>query len=456
MPLNGHVSFWHQQVGHPSRRAPLDGGMACDVCVVGAGLTGLWAAYYLKQAEPSLRIAVVEREFAGFGASGRNGGWLSAKLPVAPARIAREHGTDAVRRMQRALEDTVDEALEVTRSEGIHCDAVKSGCLTVAHRPAHLPRLRAAHDHAAHWGARDTRWLDAAELGERLRLDGALAAHFDPHCARVQPARLVRGLAATVEALGVRIFESTPVTELAAGRAVTPFGTVRARHVLRATEGFTSDLPGERRTWLPMNSSMIVTAPLPEEVWERIGWSGQELLGDIAHAFTYGQRTADGRIAVGGRGAPYRFGSHTDRSGRTAWRTVRALRDIVHRFFPDTARVPVEHAWSGVLAVPRDWCASVHYDPRSGLGSAGGYSGHGVSATNLAGRTLRDLVLERDSELTALPWVGHRTRAWEPEPARWLGVHGMYAAYRAADRAENGRRVTTSPLARFADRISGR
>jgi glycine/D-amino acid oxidase-like deaminating enzyme len=467
MPINGNVSFWYRQTGFPDRRPPLDGDTRCDVCIVGAGFTGLWTAYYLKRADPSLDVVVVEREFAGFGASGRNAGWLSSKLPGAAGTYAARRGRQPVLAFQRAMEETVDEAIAVAEAEFIDADIVKNGYLTLAHRPAQLPRLREAFRRAEHWGVRDQAWLGAPEVAERVRLNGALAGVHNPHCARIQPARFVRRLAEVVAGLGVRIVESTPVTAISPGKAgspgraetplvETPFGTVRAAHVLRATEGFTSGLDGERRTWLPMNSSMVITEPLPEAVWERVGWRGHELLSDITHAYTYGQRTADGRIAVGGRGVPYRFGSRTDPAGHTSPRTVAALRRILTGFFPETATSRIDHAWSGVLAVPRDWCASVDYDPRSGLGWAGGYVGHGVAATNLAGRTLRDLVLGRETELTALPWVGHRTRRWEPEPVRWLGVHGMYAAYRAADRAESARRTTTSPIATIADRISGR
>lgn len=459
MAINGNVSFWYRQTGFPERRPPLDpldGDTRADVLIVGAGFTGLWTAYYLKRADPTLDVLVVEREFAGFGASGRNAGWLSSKLPGAAGTYAAHRGRQSVLDFQRAMEETVEEATTVAEAESIDADVVRSGYLTVAHRPAQLPRLREAFRKAEHWGVHDQKWLDAPEVAERVRLDGALAGVHNPHCARIQPARFVRGLAEVVAGLGVRIVESTPVTAVSPGQAETPFGTVRATHVLRATEGFTSGLDGERRTWLPMNSSMVITEPLPEATWERIGWRGQELLSDITHAYTYGQRTADGRIAVGGRGVPYRFGSRTDPAGHTSPRTVGALRRILTGFFPQTATARIDHAWSGVLAVPRDWCASVHYDPRSGLGWAGGYVGHGVAATNLAGRTLRDLVLGRETELTALPWVGHRTRKWEPEPARWVGVHGMYAAYRAADRAESARRTTTSPVAKVADRISGR
>ena len=191
---------------------------------------------------------------------------------------------------------------------------------------------------------------------------------------------------------------------------------MRARSVLRCTEGYTAGLPGLRRALLPMNSHMIVTEPLSPAAWEEIGWNGAETLGDEAHAYMYAQRTADGRIALGGRGVPYRFGSGLDQLGQTDPATVTALTDVLRRMFPAAGSAPIAHAWCGVLGVPRDWCATVTYNPASGLGWAGGYTGVGVAASNLAGRTLADLVLAEPSPLTALPWVGHRSRAWEPSP----------------------------------------
>ena len=272
----------------------------------------------------------------------------------------------------------------------------------------------------------------------------------------MQPARLVAGLARAAEARGVEIHEGTTVTGLRPGRVETDHGPVTARFVVRATEGFTARLPGERRTWLPMNSSLIVTAPLPTPAWAEIGWAAREVLGDAAHAYVYAQRTADDRIALGGRGVPYRFGSRIDHPGATPTGTVTALRAALRRLFPAAGDAPVDRAWSGVLGVPRDWTATVGLDRATGLAWAGGYVGTGVAAANLAGRTLTDLILDRSTALTALPWVGHRVRRWEPEPLRWLGVRGLYVAYRAADRAEHRGRPTTSPLARIADVVSGR
>jgi glycine/D-amino acid oxidase-like deaminating enzyme len=246
--------------------------------------------------------------------------------------------------------------------------------------------------------------------------------------------------------------------------ARTKFGDVRARSVLRCTEGYTAALPGLRRALLPMNSHMVVTEPLDGAAWQEIGWAACETLGDEAHAYMYAQRTADGRIALGGRGVPYRFASATDHLGMTDQSTVAALTGVLRRLFPAAADARIAHAWCGVLGVPRDWCATVTYHPASGLGWAGGYTGHGVAAANLAGRTLADLVTGEPSALTTLPWVGHRSRAWEPEPARWAGVHGLYALYRLADRLESpepgeaagdSRVRLGEALGRVGDAISG-
>ena len=463
---NGGVSFWYRQIGVPLPRAALPGSREYDVAIVGGGYTGLWTAYYLKKAQPDLRIAILEREFAGFGASGRNGGWLSAEFAGSRERHAAARGRQAMIDLQHAMFTAVDEVIEVARAEGVDADVHKGGLLRVATNPAQDRRLRAELDDLRSWGfaERDMRLLGRDEREGRIRVSGAVSAAYSPHCARIQPAKLATGLARVVTGLGVDVFEGTTVTEIrprgAGGRtpaaAVTDRGTVGAEYVIRATEGFTAGIKGRRRQWLPMNSSMIVTEPLSDRVWAEIGWQDRELLGDEAHAYFYAQRTADGRVAIGGRGVPYRFGSRTDVRGATQPQTAAALRDILVSLFPAAAGVRIQHSWCGVLGVPRDWCSTVHLDHTTGLGWAGGYVGSGVATTNLAGRTLRDLVLRRDTELTALPWVGRRVRQWEPEPLRWIGVQAIYALFRAADRHENGRAERTSAYARIANLISGR
>jgi glycine/D-amino acid oxidase-like deaminating enzyme len=447
---NGEVSYWwHARGGFPPRRPSLPKPEEADVCIVGGGYTGLWTAYYLKGMRPDLRVVVLEEAFAGYGASGRNGGWVTSALPGSRARYARgPRGADGVRALEAALRSTVDEVGRVCAAEGIAADFVKGGRISVATSPAQLTRLRAALAHDRKWGDGEdiVAFLSRDETRERINVDAALGGLYWPDSARVQPAALAAGLAAAAERRGADIYEATPVTAiLPAGAAAgpgrggvarTPFGDVRARSVLRCTEGFTAALPGSRRALLPMNSSMVVTEPLSESAWKDIGWERFETLGDEAHAYMYAQRTADGRIALGGRGVPYRFGSKTDSFGVTSDETAAALGEVLRRMFPAAAAARLDHAWCGVLGVPRDWCASVTYHAASGIGWAGGYTGHGVAAANLAGRTLADLVLGVSSDLTALPWVGHRSRSWEPEPARWAGVHGLYALYRLSDRLE--------------------
>lgn len=456
---NGEVSYWWQSRGLPARRPPLPGSAEADVCIVGAGYTGLWTAYYLKRADPGLRVIVLEAGFAGFGASGRNGGWVTATLPGSRARYATHgHGRAGVRELERRLRETVDEVGRVCADEGIDAGLVKGGTLTVATSAAQDARLRQELDTGRAWGdgPEILRYLGPAELAGRLQVAGAVGALYAPHCARVQPADLAAGLAEVVTRAGVLRYEGTPVTSISAGRARTPGGEVRAPYVLRCTEGFTAEMPGERRTLLPMNSSMIITGRLSDRAWKSIGWDGGETLGDEAHAYIYAQRTPDGRIALGGRGVPYRFGSRLDHDGAIAASTVAQLGKILRRMFPAATEAGIDHAWCGVLGVPRDWCATVVLDPVTRLGWAGGYSGHGVAAANLAGRTLADLVRGVPSPLTTLPWVGHHSPRWEPEPARWTGVHGLYALYRTADRLESARRSPrTSLLARAGDLISG-
>jgi glycine/D-amino acid oxidase-like deaminating enzyme len=464
---NGEVSYWWRaRGGFPPRRPSLPRPEEADVCIVGGGYTGLWTAYYLKGMRQDLRVVVLEEAFAGYGASGRNGGWVTSALPGSRARYARgPRGAEGVRALEAALRSTVDEIGRVCAAEGIAADFVKGGSISVATSPAQLARLRAALARDRKWGDGEdvVSFLPRDAMRERVNVAAALGGLYWPDSARVQPAALVAGLAAAAERRGADIYEATPVTAIlpaATGTgtgtgttgvpgkgaiARTPFGDVRARSVLRCTEGFTAALPGARRALLPMNSSMVVTEPLPDPAWQDIGWNHFETLGDEAHAYIYAQRTADGRIALGGRGVPYRFASKTDSFGVTNAETAAALGEVLRRMFPAAASARLDHAWCGVLGVPRDWCAAVTYDAASGIGWAGGYTGHGVAAANLAGRTLADLVLGVSSDLTSLPWVGHHSRRWEPEPARWAGVHGLYALYRLADRLQTAGAATTDP-----------
>ena len=453
----GDVSFWYADIGLPFRRAALAGDTTADVAIIGAGYTGLWTAYYLKKANPALDVLVIEKDFAGFGASGRNGGWLTGGFAWTHRRYLETSSEHAVRAMVEAMNGTVDEVIRVAEAEGIDADIRRTDELMVATKPAQVGRMRAEVEHRRHWGEEGRVFeMGAADLAERIRIPGALGAMVVTNVARVQPAKLVRGLAKAVERLGVRLVEGTTVTGFQPGTVTTDHGTVEAPVILRCTEGFTAGLPGLKREWLPMNSAQIATEPLPEEIWEKIGWQGNEIVGDFANAYCYCQRTREGRITVGARGVPYRFGSSLDTNGAPDAETIRRLTAILHRHFPAAAQAKIDHAWCGVLGVPRDWCATVGLNPETGIGWAGGYVGVGVSTSNLAGRTLADLALGRDTELAHLPWVNRRVKDWEPEPFRWLGVHGMYALLNAADGQEDKPGAGQSRLAAVGNWLTGR
>ena len=412
------LSLWHETTPTDwTPRLPLDGDVVADVAIVGAGYTGLWTAYYLSRADPSLRIVVLEAEVAGFGASGRNGGWCSALFPTSLGEA-----------QDAAMRDSVDEVQRVALAEGIDCHFAKGGTIVLARSPAQWARARAEHgDHV----------LSAAEAAERLRATRTLGATYTPDCAAIHPARLVRGLADVVTARGVTLHERTPATSIEPGIVRTSRGSVRAPYVVRATEGFTPRLPGLARAVIPVYSLIIASEPLPAPVWDEIGLAHRETFSDHRHLVIYGQRTADDRLVFGGRGAPYHLRSQVSPAFDHDPKVFAGLHATLLDLFPVLNGTRFTHAWGGPLGIPRDWCASVGLDRETGLAWAGGYVGDGVSTTNLAGRTLRDLILARRTELTALPWVGHRSPRWEPEPLRWLGVNAGLRAMTLADTEES-------------------
>ena len=456
-------SLWLDQVVGPiGVRPPLDGAADVDVAIVGGGYSGLWSAHSLLRADPTLRVLVIERETVGFGASGRNGGWCVGELAGGLGGAVATWGRDAGVAMTRAIIDTVDEIGRVVAAEGIECGFERGGVLRLARTEPQLRRQRDEVDEYRHHGFGDDvlRSLDGGEATDRLAATAVLGGlHYAPG-ARVQPAQLARGLADAVERLGATIVEGTAVVEVVPGSSVarpvvvTDRGTVRADVVVRATEAYTRDLPGLRRALVPLYSLMVATAPLDAATWESIGLRRRETFADDRRMVIYGQRTTDDRIAFGGRGAPYRFGSGIDPATESRSEVHDRIAATLVELLPQLAGVEITHRWGGVLGVPRDWRASVGLDRATGLAWAGGYVGEGVAAANLAGRTVADLVVRPDSALAALPWVQHRSRRWEPEPLRWAAINGARRLAGWIDEQES-EHARTPRLASVLDRIVG-
>jgi glycine/D-amino acid oxidase-like deaminating enzyme len=434
-----NYSYWLASCGDDlTPREPLDGSIQADVVILGAGFTGLWTAYYLLRRDPSLHVVVVEKDIAGFGGSGRNGGWCSAGFPVSLEELARRFGRDVARQLHMAMIRTVDEVGSVAEIEQIACDYEKGGVLRLARGQHQLPLLQQAFETYQEMGFGDQyHLLTREETERRIQVSGVVASLFTPHCAAIHPGKLVRGLARAVERHGGTIYERTAATGYSTGTKPvlhTARGNVRADAVVLAGEAYLCQLNQVSRQLIPIYSLIVLTEPLSAEQWQRIGWAGRECVASSKYVIDYLSKTADGRILFGGRGAPYHYGSRIRDAYDRHAPTHNMLREATLEWFPMIRREQFSHAWGGPLGMPRDWMPTMSFDRRSGIGTARGYTGQGVATANLAGRVLADLITETTSELTSLPTVGHRSPNWEPEPLRYLGIRYVQQAYFRLDR----------------------
>lgn len=457
---NGHLSHWLDSTRDLSRtRQRLEGSTQADVVIIGGGFTGLWTAYWTKKQDPSLDVVVLEKEFVGYGASGRNGGWISGKTVGLRRNLLSDSvSAEQVLEIERTCHQAVFEIDDLMRAEGKDIEAHRGGWIQIARSESELARLRDHIDEDRRWGLSEDEisLLGAQATYDRVHVPGVLGAIHSPYSVKCNPAKLVYALAELCEDLGVRIYENSPVEEFSDGDCQTTRGRVRGSLVVLATEGYTSALPGRKRDQLPMVSSMVVTEQIPESQWDSIGWSGYECVSGAQHIYFYSQRTADNRIAIGGRGVPYFWGSRFDTSGELDSGTATQLGEILQSLFP-TVPIKLDHAWRGVLGVPRDWSPFIDYSKSDRLIRVGGYAGQGVTASYVAGRTVAELIAEQDSPLTESAWVRKVPRKWEAEPLRWIGSRSVQMMYKAADTIEHRRGgEDTSIFGRMANKISGR
>lgn len=434
-----NLSLWHDTSGEEIIARPaLGGDIYVDIAIVGAGFTGLWSAHHLLNFDPTLKIAIIEAEVAGFGASGRNGGWVSALYPVSAARLAAESGAHAPTAVREALVEAISGIERFCTEHNVDANFKRGGRITVARSKVQLRRLTEQIAEDRRYGI-NVELLGKADVMSKLDMAGALGGSFEADCARIHPTRLVRGLARVVEGQGATIYEGTRAKSIAPRQIVTDHGRVRANFIIKATEGFTPALNKgvAKRTVAPVYSLMVATEPLPAWIWDRIGLRSYETFTDARHLIVYGQRTADDRLAVGGRGAPYFFASKIEPSQDRDPRVHEGLREMVREWFPEVKNHVFTHAWGGPLGISRDWHPHVTLDRSSGIASAGGYVGDGVSTSYLAGATLAALIMEVKNDFTALPFVNHHSKLWEPEPLRWLAVNAGLMAMSIADREES-------------------
>jgi glycine/D-amino acid oxidase-like deaminating enzyme len=456
-PIAG--DYWLSSSGDDLRLRPrLERDLTVDVAILGGGFSGLWTAYHLLRMEPSLDIAVVERRFCGYGASGRNGGWCSPRFPVDTGPLIRRVGADMARRTILALQATVEDVGGLLREEGIDAHYRRTGLLSIARTEGELDGLRAALALFDTLDLTGNRLISAEEAYERVHVTSLCGALATDQGATVHPARLVRGLARAVERRGATIFEQTHATAVRTGAdaaIVTDGGVLRARRaVVTAGEAYLTGLPDFHRQLLPMSSMIVLTAPLTPAQWERVGWDGYECLSSQAHTKNYLTRTADGRFLYGSRGAPYHFASGMSEDALQDEATFEWMRQSVRSWWPGLSDVEFTHAWGGYLGVPRDWMPSVGFDPETRLAQLYGYTGRGVSTTAMCGRLLAGLIGGKPTGLEDLPFHRRRAPRWEIEPFRWAAVRYLQNAYGRIDEADGAGRKP--PIdAGFAEWLGG-
>jgi glycine/D-amino acid oxidase-like deaminating enzyme len=437
-------SFWLEDAGEAlTPRPPLTSSTEVDVAILGSGYSGLWTAYYLLLHDPALRVAVVDKEITGFGASGRNGGWCSPNFSVTATGLEKRFGAEAARNLLLAMRAAVDEVGRVCGKENIDARFHKGGVLTLARGQHQLPGIRSAFKAYERVGLGDRyRLLSAEEAAEHIRVTSVQGALYTPDGASLHPARLVRGLARAVEARGGVIYEQTAVTGFKPGSLITPGGELRAkRAVVIAGEAYVTRLPRLHRALLPVYSLISLTEPLTAAQWSQIGWRGGESVSSMRNTVVYLTKTSDGRILFGSRGAPYAFGSKITDEQDTHEATVEMIQRSVLEWFPSLEGIRFTHAWGGPVGMPRDWMPAVRYDAGSRIASIMGYTGQGVSTSNLAGRLLAGLITDRQTGLEGLPLAQRSSPRWEMEPLRWLMVRYMQGAFlRIDEAAEAGRR----------------
>ena len=453
-------SYWLGDAGEPlTPRPALQRSEDVDVAILGGGYSGLWTAYYLLRTQPGLKVAIVEKEIAGFGGSGRNGGWCSPRFPVGASLLQKRFGDAVARSMLLAVQESVDEIRRVCELEKIDAHFRAAGTLTLARSENQLAAIRASYAAYDRLGLADRYQLISPDQAqERIRVTKVLGGLYTPDGASIHPGRLVRGLARAVEAHGGTIYEQTEVTQFHGGanaRLITPGGELRAsKAIVLAGEAYLTRFPKLHRSLLPVYSLICLTEPLTDAQWNSIGWKLGENVASARSSVVYLTRTPDGRVLFGSRGAPYAFASKiSDDQDREA-ATVQAIQSYLIDWFPSLSGIRFTHAWGGPVAMPSDWMPSVNFDSLTRLAFLGGYTGQGVSTSNLAGKLLAGLISGTHTGLETLPLAQRRSPAWIPEPLRWMVVRYMQQALlRSDEAAEAGRRrPLDAPLAEFLGR----
>ncbi len=434
-------SFWLATAGPYEESPPLDGPTKVDVAIVGGGFCGLSTAYYLKRADPSLRVAVLEDKVVGYGASGRNAGFAMTLMGFTLTITSLRFGKEKARQAHDFAHRAVDHIGQMVDAHSIDCDYEKPGLLTVALNPAQAKRLQDEIKLAERLGIAGLQWLDTHMTRAEVHSPTYLGARWEEHCALINPTKYVRGLKRVAQEQRAEIYERTPVTTFHPGHTLcleTPHGTVDAEKVVFATNAFSGRFPQLRGKQFPVYTYIVLTEPLSQDQLATIGWRQRQGIEDARNLIHYYRLTPDNRILFGGSDAQYYLGGPLDRDRNP--RIFRRLERNLRETFPSLKDVRIEYHWGGPVSVPLDFFPAMGYlgkDKR--VAYSLGCVGHGVALMNMAGQILRDLVLERQSELTELFFVNRRLIPLPPEPLRFALGETLRRLFKAQDAWESRR-----------------
>lgn len=446
-------SFWLEHRPYsPGDR--LDGDLTADIAIVGGGFSGLWSAIMLKDADPSLDVVVVEQKVVGYGASGRNGGFAMTMLARNIHDLARKVGDDTARATHVAMRDSLRSIEKFAADEGIAADVSNTGLLTVSNGPEQDLRIRQDVEAAERLGLDDFHYLTGEQCRELLASDRLRCGHWEDDSLLIDPAALTRGLRDAALRRDVRILESTPVDRIeeVQHRRVelgTPFGTVHADRALIATNAYAHAIPRLRRYLFTIYAYITLTEPLTEEQWSRVGWDRRMGVEDKRIMPHFFRPTADGRILWGGRDAPFCAQGPNPRMDRDPHIFDR-LEETFRWTFPQLSDVRIDRAWAGPVCGTINCFATIGWlNPSERVAYMAGYAGHGVGPTHLAARTVRDLLLNRKTELLDLPMAAKRPVPLPPGPLRPLFLNtAQHLLLRADDEGTD-----TSPMVKLALRV---
>ena len=427
-------SFWLASSPY-TENPPLEGEIKVDVAIIGGGFTGIASSYFLKQQEPSLRVAVLESEVVGYGASGRNGGFAMTLFGMTMGLTALRFGKQKALEAHRYMEKAVDLVKDLVIKHNIDCDFEFPGFLRVATTAKFEKRIKHEVELAQSLGIKGIEWIDREKTIEQVNSPLYLGAWWEPRCGLVNPAKLVRGLMKVAQGMGVDFYDRTPVLEVKKNGKIhlkTPGGSVIADKLVFATNAYSHLIPQLRRKQVPVFTYIVLTEPLREEHFKEIRWKNRQGIEDARDFVHYYRLTRDNRLLMGGRDITFAVGKDMDKDLNE--RIFKQLEGDIVLTFPALKDVKITHRWGGPVSVPTDLSPAMGYLGDKRIVYSLGCVGHGVALTHMNGWTISDLLLEKKTERTETFFVNRTVIPWPPEPFRFIMSSAIYSYMRMEDK----------------------